>query len=101
VETRRANDNYGSVLEAHPGKSRGRPTTNCGLSAHRTNGLPSQRSPGTPVPERRQPTTGPGHNGLQDAVSCPYNRRRPHGALSHKPPIARLHELNNLLGSYT
>jgi transposase InsO family protein len=30
-----------------------------------------------------------------------YNRRRPHGALSHKPPIARLNERNNLLGSYT
>jgi transposase InsO family protein len=30
-----------------------------------------------------------------------YNRRRPHGALSHKPPIARLNELNNLLWSYT
>jgi transposase InsO family protein len=30
-----------------------------------------------------------------------YNRRRPHGALSHKPPLTRLHELNNLLGSYT
>jgi transposase InsO family protein len=30
-----------------------------------------------------------------------YNRRRPHGTLSHKPPIARLTELNNLLGSYT
>jgi transposase InsO family protein len=29
-----------------------------------------------------------------------YNRRRPHGALSHKPPIARLNELNNLAGSY-
>jgi transposase InsO family protein len=29
-----------------------------------------------------------------------YNRRRPHGALSHKPPITRLNELNNLLGSY-
>ena len=29
-----------------------------------------------------------------------YNRRRPHGALSHKPPLARLNELNNLLGSY-
>ncbi len=29
-----------------------------------------------------------------------YNHRRPHGALSHKPPIARLTELNNLLGSY-
>jgi transposase InsO family protein len=30
-----------------------------------------------------------------------YNTRRPHGALSHKPPIARLNELNNLLGTYT
>ncbi len=30
-----------------------------------------------------------------------YNRRRPHGALSHKPPVARLNELNNLLGSYS
>jgi transposase InsO family protein len=29
-----------------------------------------------------------------------YNRRRPHGALGHKPPIARLNELNNLPGSY-
>jgi transposase InsO family protein len=28
------------------------------------------------------------------------DRRRPHGALSHKPPIARLNELNNLLGSH-
>jgi transposase InsO family protein len=30
-----------------------------------------------------------------------YNHRRPHGALSHKPPIARLHELNNLARSYS
>jgi transposase InsO family protein len=29
-----------------------------------------------------------------------YNHHRPHGALSHKPPITRLNELNNLLGSY-
>jgi transposase InsO family protein len=29
-----------------------------------------------------------------------YNHRRPHAALSHKPPIARLNELNNLPGSY-
>jgi hypothetical protein len=29
------------------------------------------------------------------------NRHRPHGAIGHKPPIARLHERNNLLGSYT
>jgi transposase InsO family protein len=29
-----------------------------------------------------------------------YNTRRPHGALSHKPPHARLNQLNNLLGSY-
>jgi transposase InsO family protein len=30
-----------------------------------------------------------------------YNHRRPHGALSHKPPIARLNELNNLPSPYT
>jgi transposase InsO family protein len=30
-----------------------------------------------------------------------YNTRRPHGSLSHKPPIARLNELNNVLGAYT
>jgi transposase InsO family protein len=29
-----------------------------------------------------------------------YNHRRPHGSLSHKPPIARLAELNNLPGLY-
>ncbi len=39
-----------------------------------------------------------GRIGLEPAL---YNRRRPHGALSHKPPIARLNELNNLLGSYS
>jgi transposase InsO family protein len=30
-----------------------------------------------------------------------YNTRRPHGALGHKPPAARLTELNNLVGSYS
>jgi transposase InsO family protein len=30
-----------------------------------------------------------------------YNTRRPHGSLSHKPPAARLTELNNLVGSYS
>jgi transposase InsO family protein/transposase-like protein len=30
-----------------------------------------------------------------------YNHHRPHGALSHRPPIARLNELNNLAGSYS
>jgi transposase InsO family protein len=30
-----------------------------------------------------------------------YNHRRPHGALNHKPPIARLTDLNNLAGSYS
>jgi transposase InsO family protein len=29
-----------------------------------------------------------------------YNHRRPHGSLSHKTPIARLHELNNVPRSY-
>jgi transposase InsO family protein len=32
-----------------------------------------------------------------------YNYRRPHGALSHQPPVSRLRQLtgNNLLGSYS
>jgi transposase InsO family protein len=30
-----------------------------------------------------------------------YNHRRPHGSLSHKPPIARLNELNNLARPYS
>jgi transposase InsO family protein/transposase-like protein len=30
-----------------------------------------------------------------------YNHRRPHGSLSHKPPIARLRELNNVARSYS
>ena len=30
-----------------------------------------------------------------------YNHRRPHGAIGHKPPTARLNELNNLPGPYT
>jgi len=30
-----------------------------------------------------------------------YNHRRPHGALSHKTPATRLHELNNLARSYS
>jgi transposase InsO family protein len=29
-----------------------------------------------------------------------YNHERPHGSLGRKPPLARLAELNNLLGSY-
>ena len=29
-----------------------------------------------------------------------YNHHRRHSALGHKPPLARLHERNNLLGSY-
>jgi transposase InsO family protein len=30
-----------------------------------------------------------------------YNWRRPHGSLAHKPPGARLAELNNVAGAYT
>ena len=29
-----------------------------------------------------------------------YNHHRRHSALGHKPPLARLHERNNLLGTY-
>jgi transposase InsO family protein len=30
-----------------------------------------------------------------------YNHRRKHSALGHKPPITRLNERTNLLGTYT
>jgi transposase InsO family protein len=30
-----------------------------------------------------------------------YNRHRPHGSLNHQPPLTRLRELNNPLGSYS
>jgi transposase InsO family protein len=30
-----------------------------------------------------------------------YNHHRKHSALSHKPPVARLHQRTNLLGTYT
>jgi len=30
-----------------------------------------------------------------------YNHHRPHGSLSHQPPIARLRELNNVARSYS
>jgi transposase InsO family protein len=30
-----------------------------------------------------------------------YNHRRPHGSLSHQPPIARLNKLNNVARSYS
>ena len=30
-----------------------------------------------------------------------YNHHRRHAALGHKPPITRLHERNNLLGTYS
>jgi transposase InsO family protein/transposase len=36
-----------------------------------------------------------------DAWLNHYNHRRRHSALGHKPPIARLHERTNLLGTYT
>jgi transposase InsO family protein len=36
-----------------------------------------------------------------DGWTWTYNHRRPHGALSHQPPITRLDELNNVTRSYT
>jgi transposase InsO family protein len=36
-----------------------------------------------------------------DAWLYHYNHRRPHGALNHQPPIARLNELNNLPRFYS
>jgi transposase InsO family protein len=39
--------------------------------------------------------------GLLSAWLDHYNWRRPHGSLSHRPPGARLRELNNLARSYS
>jgi transposase InsO family protein len=48
------------------------------------------------------PIHGSSHERTQalDGWLWTYNHRRPHGALSHKPPITRLNQLNNLPGSY-
>ena len=47
---------------------------------------------------RRQPRT---HRRLLTDWLRHYNWNRPHGALSHKPPGARLAELNNVARSYS
>jgi transposase InsO family protein len=46
-------------------------------------------------------TTSSERTATLDGWLWTYNHRRPHGALSHKPPAARLNELNNLAGFYT
>jgi transposase InsO family protein len=45
-------------------------------------------------------TTSSERTATLDGWLWTYNHRRPHGALSHKPPAARLNELNNLAGFY-
>jgi transposase InsO family protein len=40
-------------------------------------------------------------NAALDGWLYHYNHQRRHSALGHKPPIARLTERNNLLGTYT
>lgn len=50
VEKRRATGQLRIRALGTPGRSRGRPTTNCGLSAHRRPGLPNQRSRRAPRP---------------------------------------------------
>src|SRR4051794_21825018 len=45
--------------------------------------------------------TTPERAAARDGWLWTYNHRRPDGSLSHKPPIARLRELNNVPGSYT
>ena len=42
----------------------------------------------------------PARTAALDGWLWTHNHRRPHGSLSHQPPIARLNELNNLAGSY-
>jgi transposase InsO family protein len=46
-------------------------------------------------------STSPERTRALDAWLYHYNHHRPHSALSHQPPIARLNELNNLSGFYS
>jgi hypothetical protein len=57
-ETRRANDTYGSVLAAHPGKSQARPGTPTGSQPIKAIGLPDLRSPSKPPSRKRADATG-------------------------------------------
>jgi transposase InsO family protein len=45
--------------------------------------------------------TSPERTAALDGSLWHYNHRRRHSALGHQPPIARLNEQNNLLGTYT
>ena len=45
--------------------------------------------------------TSPERTAALDGWLFTYNHRRPHGSLRHKPPAARLRELNNLPGTYS
>ncbi len=44
--------------------------------------------------------TSPERTAALDGWLWTYNHRRPHGSLRHKPPAARLRELNNVPGTY-
>ncbi len=45
--------------------------------------------------------TSPERTAALDGWLWTYNHRRPHGSLRHKPPAARLRELNNVPGTYS
>jgi transposase InsO family protein len=67
-----------------------------------TNGKAERSSePSSPAgPTARSTATAANATPRWPAGSTSTVRRPPHGALGHKPPIARLNELNNLLGPY-
>jgi hypothetical protein len=67
-------------------------------SAPATASPSSSCSPTTAAPTAPRSTRSPvARSGSTTAARAPIGPT--HGALSHKPPIARLNELNNLLGS--
>jgi hypothetical protein len=62
-------DTYGFALEAHPGKSQGRPPTNTGSKPiERTTACPTTSASGCPRPGRSHRTHHPGRSSAADTV---------------------------------
>jgi hypothetical protein len=79
------NDNYGSVLAAHPGSRRGGQLQTMGSRPIVSTAQPrSSRSPRPGTAAKANPATG--RNGSMRRSSSPYNRRGPHRSLNLAPP---------------
>ena len=83
----RANDTYGFALEAHPGKSQGRPPTNTGSKPIEQDRPARPRLlPDAPVPDGRTVLTGPD---VQDIEAVGGHRQHPSRFIRDTNPLER------------